>query len=51
MLLMEVQSKNPFAFKNQKPVWNEIAKTLQNSTLQMKVTNQSCKPFVEGASS
>lgn len=42
-LLLEVQSKNPFAFHNQKPVWNDIAKTLQVGDLKMKVTERSCR--------
>ena len=43
MLLTEVESQNPFAFKRPKPIWDEIATTLQESNLQMKVTGRSCK--------
>lgn len=46
LLLSEVQSRNPFAFKNSKPVWDEIAKTLQESPLQMRVTFRSCRDRV-----
>lgn len=43
MLMSEVQERNPFAFKNVKPVWNEIAQALRNCSLQMKVTDRSCR--------
>lgn len=46
MLLSEVQSRNPSAFNNQKPVWVEIAKILQNGDLKMKVTGRSCRDRV-----
>lgn len=46
LLLSEVQSRNPFVFKNPKPVWDEIAKTLQENSLKMKVTFRSCRDRV-----
>lgn len=42
-LLTEVETINPFAFKNQKQAWDEIAKNLQNSDLKMAVTERSCR--------
>lgn len=46
MLLEEVQTKNPFAFKNQKSVWADIAKVLAEGPLKMKVTDRSCRERV-----
>lgn len=46
MLLSEVQSRNPYAFKNSKSVWEEIASELQKGSLQMKVTFRSCRERV-----
>lgn len=45
-LLLEVQSKNPFAFRNQKQVWIEIAERLKNGEMKMKVTERSCRDRV-----
>lgn len=45
-LLHEVNSKNPFAFNNQKPVWMDVAKSLQEGHLKMKVTDRSCRERV-----
>lgn len=46
MLLSEVQSKNPYAFNKQKPVWIEIATVLSNGALKMQVTDRSCRERV-----
>ncbi|KAG4069800.1 hypothetical protein HA402_006815 [Bradysia odoriphaga] len=46
MLLSEVEAKNPFAFKNAKRTWEEIADVLQKCPLQMKVTHRSCRERV-----
>lgn len=46
MLLEQVQTKNPFAFKNQKQTWIEIAKVLQEGNLKMKVSDRSCRERV-----
>lgn len=46
MLLGEVQTQNPFAFKIQKPVWVDIAKVLQEGPLKMQVTDRSCRDRV-----
>ena len=43
LLLQEVESKNPFAFAKPKPIWEEIALSLQNSDLQLNVTDRSCR--------
>lgn len=45
-LLSEVNSRNPFAFNNQKPVWCDVAKALQEGDLTMKVTDRSCRERV-----
>lgn len=45
-LLYETESRNPFAFNNQKPKWVEIAKVLQDGPLKMKVTDRSCRERV-----
>ena len=45
-LLLETEAKNPFSFKNQKPVWEEISKILKESDLKMKVTDRSCRDRV-----
>ena len=42
-LLAQVECKNPFAFKKDKPIWEDIAKTLQEGNLKMKVTERSCR--------
>lgn len=42
LLLAEVNSKNHYAFNNQKPCWMDVAKCLQDSQLKMKVTDRSC---------
>lgn len=46
MLLSEVETRNPFAFRNAKPVWEEISKHLQECSLKMKVTGRSCRERV-----
>lgn len=43
LLLLEVQAKNPYAFKNSKPIWEDIAKNLQMGDLKMKVSHRSCR--------
>lgn len=45
-LLGEVNSRNPFAFNNQKPVWIDVAEVLQKCELKMKVTDRSCRERV-----
>lgn len=45
-LLSEVNSRNPFAFNNQKPVWIDVAEALQKCELKMKVTDRSCRERV-----
>lgn len=47
LLLAEVNSKNPYAFNNQKPYWMDVAKCLQDSQLKMKVTDRSCRERVD----
>ncbi len=46
LLLLEVQEKNPYSFKNSKPIWEEIAKNLRFGELKMKVTQRSCRDRV-----
>lgn len=46
LLLTEVESKNPYACYNQKPVWIDVASALQQGVLQMKVTERSCRDRV-----
>ena len=43
LLLQEVESKNPFAFGKPKPIWEDIAVSLQNSDFKLKVTARSCR--------
>lgn len=45
-LLSEVESRNPYAFQNQKPVWVEVAEVLQEGPLKMKVSDRSCRERV-----
>lgn len=45
-LLLEVQSRNPFCFKKPKPVWEDIAKTLRECELKMKVNPRNCRERV-----
>ncbi len=45
--LSEVETRNPYAFRNQKVVWEEVAKKLQGGSLNMKkVTFRSCRDRV-----
>lgn len=45
-LLAEVNSRNPFAFNNQKPYWTDVASALQCGDLKMRVTERSCRERV-----
>lgn len=45
-LLLEVQSRNPYSFKKPKAIWEDIAKTLRECELKMKVTERSCRERV-----
>lgn len=45
-VLQETQARNPFPCKNQKLIWDDIAKTLQEGELKMKVTDRSCRERV-----
>ena len=45
-LLSEVNSRNPYSLSNQKEIWQNVAKALQNSYLKMKVTGRSCRDRV-----
>ncbi len=45
-LLLEVQTRNPFSFKKPKTVWEDVANTLQESELKMKVNSRNCRERV-----
>lgn len=42
-LLSEIEQVNPYALKNQKPAWDEIAEQLIKHPMAMKVTARSCR--------
>ncbi|KAJ6646119.1 hypothetical protein Bhyg_01329 [Pseudolycoriella hygida] len=45
-LLKEVEQFNPFAFKNQEPIWENIVEALRDSPIPMNVTSRSCRERV-----
>ncbi|KAJ6647857.1 hypothetical protein Bhyg_03080 [Pseudolycoriella hygida] len=42
-LLNEIEQFNPYASRNQKPVWNEISEHLMDHPMAMKVSARSCR--------
>lgn len=46
LLLLEVKSRNPFSFKKQKSIWEDIANALQECELKMKVSPRSVRERV-----
>lgn len=42
-LLSQVELFNPYACDNPKTIWTEVADTLKDGALQMKVTDRSCR--------